>query len=339
MDLGRAARARRRARRRPRRARAWSAGDTVALMLANRPEFHLSDLAVMMVGATPFSIYSTYAPEQIRYLVIDADAQDRSSPSSSSSARCSRRARSCPTLEHVIVVDGDAPEGVARARRRRSGSTPTSTSRRRWRRSGPQRRAHAHLHLGHDRPAQGRAALAPQPARRRRAGSRSSSTCRRDGRVISWLPSAHVAERNAHHYLPIVYGLQITCCDDPREVLGYLPEVRPSWFFAVPRIWEKLKAGPGDDGRRPARRAARDDARPPCATRPRRCASSSAARRSRPSSPSAVAAGRRRDLRRAARDARPRPGRGDQRRRRADAGRGARVLPRDRPAARPSCGG
>ncbi len=65
----------------------------------------------------------------------------------------------------------------------------------------------------------------------------------RDGRVISWLPAAHVAERNAHHYLPIVFGLQITCCDDPREVLSYLPEVRPSWFFAVPRIWEKLKAG------------------------------------------------------------------------------------------------
>jgi long-subunit acyl-CoA synthetase (AMP-forming) len=61
--------------------------------------------------------------------------------------------------------------------------------------------------------------------------------------VISWLPSAHVAERNAHHYLPIVFGLQITCCEDPREVLSYLPEVRPSWFFAVPRIWEKLKAG------------------------------------------------------------------------------------------------
>jgi long-chain acyl-CoA synthetase len=52
-----------------------------------------------------------------------------------------------------------------------------------------------------------------------------------------------VAERNAHHYLPIVFGLQITCCDDPRQVLSYLPEVKPSWFFAVPRIWEKLKAG------------------------------------------------------------------------------------------------
>ncbi len=61
--------------------------------------------------------------------------------------------------------------------------------------------------------------------------------------MISWLPAAHIAERNAHHYLPIVYGLQITCCPDPRQVLSYLPDVRPQWFFAVPRIWEKLKAG------------------------------------------------------------------------------------------------
>jgi long-subunit acyl-CoA synthetase (AMP-forming) len=63
------------------------------------------------------------------------------------------------------------------------------------------------------------------------------------GRVISWLPSAHIAERAAHHYLPIVFGFTITSCPDPRQVLAYLPEVRPSWFFAVPRIWEKLKAG------------------------------------------------------------------------------------------------
>ena len=62
-------------------------------------------------------------------------------------------------------------------------------------------------------------------------------------RVISWLPAAHIAERGSHHYFPIVYGLQVTCCSDPREVMSYLPDVRPQVFFAVPRIWEKLKAG------------------------------------------------------------------------------------------------
>jgi len=62
-------------------------------------------------------------------------------------------------------------------------------------------------------------------------------------RVISWLPSAHIAERNAHHYIPVVYAGTVTCAPNPRDVLSYLPQVRPNWFFAVPRIWEKLKAG------------------------------------------------------------------------------------------------
>jgi long-subunit acyl-CoA synthetase (AMP-forming) len=62
-------------------------------------------------------------------------------------------------------------------------------------------------------------------------------------RVISWLPSAHIAERMAHHYIPVLYAGTVTCAPNPREVLSYLPQVRPNWFFAVPRIWEKLKAG------------------------------------------------------------------------------------------------
>jgi long-subunit acyl-CoA synthetase (AMP-forming) len=62
-------------------------------------------------------------------------------------------------------------------------------------------------------------------------------------RVISWLPAAHIAERAAHHYLPVLFGFTITCCPDPRQIVSVLPQVKPDWFFAVPRIWEKLKAG------------------------------------------------------------------------------------------------
>src|SRR6185503_17353681 len=35
-------------------------GQCIALLLTNRPAFHLVDLAAMTVGATPFSIYMTY---------------------------------------------------------------------------------------------------------------------------------------------------------------------------------------------------------------------------------------------------------------------------------------
>jgi long-subunit acyl-CoA synthetase (AMP-forming) len=73
----------------------------------------------------------------------------------------------------------------------------------------------------------------------------------RGGRVVSYLPMAHVAERNCSHYFPMAFGFTVTCCPNAREVVSSFPEVRPSWFFGVPRIFEKLKAaiesGPGTD--------------------------------------------------------------------------------------------
>src|SRR6267154_963259 len=46
-----------------------SKGDTVALALCNRPQFNLVDAAAFHLGATPWSIYLTSAPEQIHSLL------------------------------------------------------------------------------------------------------------------------------------------------------------------------------------------------------------------------------------------------------------------------------
>ena len=62
--------------------------------------------------------------------------------------------------------------------------------------------------------------------------------------MVSWLPAAHVAERCAHHYLPIVYGFTVTSLPGPAPgAQPTSPTCARNWFFAVPRIWEKLKAG------------------------------------------------------------------------------------------------
>jgi len=215
-------------------------GETLALLLSNRPEFHICDLAGMMLGATPFSIYNTYTPEQIEYLVADADAKILICEQQYLPQVLQARAQ-LPGLAHVIVVDGDAPEGTlaladveamnpdfdVEASVAQIEATDVLTLIYTSGTTGPPKGVQL-IHRNLLAAVDALEALIEFP---------------RDGRVISWLPSAHVAERNAHHYLPIVYGLQITCCEDPRQVLSYLPEVRPSWFFAVPRIWEKLKAG------------------------------------------------------------------------------------------------
>ena len=41
----------------------------------------------------------------------------------------------------------------------------------------------------------------------------------------------------------MIRGCSVTICPDPRKIVEFLPRVHPTWFFAVPRIWEKLKAG------------------------------------------------------------------------------------------------
>jgi long-chain acyl-CoA synthetase len=215
-------------------------GQTIALMLSNRPEFHICDLAAMMLGATPFSIYSTYTPEQIEYLLTDADAsilicEQQFLP------QVLQARKALPHLEHVIVVDGEPPEGTI-ALSEVEGSNPGFDVEASVAKIKPGDVLTLIYTSGTTGPPKG-VQLVHRNLLAAVEGLEELIEFPRDGRVISWLPAAHVAERNAHHYLPIVFGLQITCCENPREVLAYLPEVRPSWFFAVPRIWEKLKAG------------------------------------------------------------------------------------------------
>src|SRR5947209_16695942 len=79
-------------------------GDTVAIMLSNTPEFHIVDLAVAMLGATPFSIYVTYPAEEIRYLMTDASSKVAVVEQAFLAPVLEAR-KQLPELEHVIVVD------------------------------------------------------------------------------------------------------------------------------------------------------------------------------------------------------------------------------------------
>ena len=218
-------------------------GQTVALMLVNRPEFHVADLAVVTAGGTPFSIYQTYTADQIQYVIGDAGASVVITEQAYLPVVLEAR-QGLPGVEHVILIDppaGGAPEGTV-ALADISGSNPGFDA----------EAAAAELDgedvltliytSGTTGPPKG-VQLAHRNLLSAVKGVEAIVQFPSGSRVVSWLPAAHIAERAAHHYLPIVFGLEITTCEDPRQVMAAVLEVRPHWFFAVPRIWEKLKAG------------------------------------------------------------------------------------------------
>src|SRR3712207_3504003 len=84
-------------------------GGTLALMFPIQFEFHLADLAGMTIGATPFSLYVTASPEQIKYVVGDAGA--KIAVIDQQFADRFLKIKDDVGLEHIVVV-GDAPEGT-----------------------------------------------------------------------------------------------------------------------------------------------------------------------------------------------------------------------------------
>jgi long-chain acyl-CoA synthetase len=226
-------------------------GESIALLLCNRPEFHVCDLAAVMLGATPFSIYQTSSQNQVEFVINDAGAEIAIVEARYLPLMLAVQA-ALPRLKHVVVVD---PE-LASAQQA-DGATMISLSE--LESSGRQedlRQAVSEasaaiepedvltlIYTSGTTGAPKGVQLTHRNAMAAAASVQSVISFPEESKVISWLPAAHVAERTAHHYIPIVYGMQVTTCPDPTQVLQCLPEVRPQWFFAVPRIWEKLKAG------------------------------------------------------------------------------------------------
>jgi long-chain acyl-CoA synthetase len=214
-------------------------GDTVALMLNNRPEFIPSDLAVVSLGGVPFSIYQTSSPEQISYVCSDAGCKV-AIVETMFLEQFNKAREELPELEKVIVVDGDGgdhtleeleamdpdfdPADIVDGIQLDDLLTLIYTSGT----TGPPKGVQL-THRNLMTLTKGVEEIVDFPDR--------------GAKVISWLPAAHIAERGAHYYLPCTRGVSVTICPDPRQIADSLAAVRPTWFFAVPRIYEKLKAG------------------------------------------------------------------------------------------------
>ena len=220
-------------------------GDRVVLMMRNIAEFHAIDLGVLMVGATPVSIYNSSSPDQVAYLASHCDAKVAIVEDESFLARFEPVLDELPSLTARFMVRstaGGPPEGVGSwddlvaaepldpetafdAASPGDLATIIYTSGTTGSPKG--------VMLDHEN-------LCWTLESLREAFETDSFIGQK---VVSYLPMAHIAERVTSHYGCVMNGYEVSCCPEPSMIATYLAGVRPNIIFGVPRVWEKLYAG------------------------------------------------------------------------------------------------
>jgi long-chain acyl-CoA synthetase len=211
-------------------------GDTVSLMMANRVEFYPLEVGAQHVGAISFSVYNTLPAEQLVYLFDNADTK----VIMCEAQYVDRIRASGADIEHIVCLDG-SPDGTLSVDDLIAAAADDFDFEASWRAvqsddvatliytsgttGNPKGVEMTHANLLFQ-------AFALDEVLGVEFGDRTTS----------FLPTAHIADRMGALYLQEVFGTQITTVSDPRAIAGALPDVRPTTWGAVPRVWEKLKA-------------------------------------------------------------------------------------------------
>ena len=218
-------------------------GEAVAIMLTNRPEFHFVDAGAMHLGAVPFSLYNSSSVEQLDYVVRNSGCRVVVTEPQFLDTVLQVRAGGAD-LATVVVVEsptGGPPENVMTLDELEQGGDPGFDFEATWRAVQPADLLTLIYTSGTTGPPKC-VQLTHDALLHQWRSLHTVFNIRPGGRILSWLPSAHIADRLLGQYQQIVFGHTVTCLPNPRDLAAVLPEVRPTFWVAVPRIWEKFKA-------------------------------------------------------------------------------------------------
>jgi long-chain acyl-CoA synthetase len=225
-------------------------GDRVALLSENRPEWAITDLAVLALGAIVVPIYATLPAPQVQYILQDSGSKVLvlSDAKQLKKANEARSPSETPDLAHIVVMDASAaPDGgdpavrpFASLEEQNGAAAPfeaipvtgddvasfvyTSGTT-----GNPKGAMLSHANFVTDVTA----------AVKHFEGS--GLTISADDIFLSFLPLSHVYERMAGHYLPLSVGATIAYAESLFAVQGNMAEIQPTIMVSMPRLYEAIQ--------------------------------------------------------------------------------------------------
>ena len=216
----------------------------IVVLSANRPEWFITNLAGMSVGARVAGIYTNNTPEQCHYIAEHAEAVVAVVDGPQALARLMPNGARPASLRTVVLLEG-AAEGpgvvgwkeflaageasheaeVARRRAALTGESATTLIYTSGTTGTPKAVMLTQRNL---------AFIVEKIQELVPIGASDS--------LISYLPLSHIAEQVVSHLLSIATGAAVHFNESLDKLPESLLEVRPHFFLGVPRVWEKMQA-------------------------------------------------------------------------------------------------
>ena len=227
------------------------AGDRVALISESRPEWLLSDLAILTAGAVTVPIYPTLSAAQACYILADSGARLAIVSTRLQLEKVQEVRHQLPALEAVIVMDAAAASGSTsvlslddvekRGHARMTGEWGTAKAFRDAARAvRPDDLATIIYTSGTTGEPKG-VMLTHANLVANLRGAAPSLDLTQDDVALSFLPLSHAFERMVS-YIYLFSGVTIVFAESFDTIARDLVKVRPTVLTGVPRVYEKLNA-------------------------------------------------------------------------------------------------
>jgi long-chain acyl-CoA synthetase len=219
-------------------------GDRVALFSENRPEWAIADLAALTVSAATVPIYATNTPDQVAYILNQSGAKVAFVGDSGQLASVESVADHCPNLATIIVLTDDAgPDTMTFSRLRELGAADERSAELEARRAAYETDQLASLIYTSGTTGEPKGVMLSHSNFMHQVEAIDTFfDVGPDDRSLCFLPLSHVYERTWSYFI-FSQGAQNYYLSNPREVVDYLPDVKPTAMVSVPRLYEKVYAG------------------------------------------------------------------------------------------------